>query len=143
MYILNPSGHDMSKKIYLRPFGRNMWLPFRCTSHSPTDPFFTLKPLKTWTWKFGRNSKTQIAMKLKNSNVDKIKKIRLWQNSKTQIVTKLEANKKTQKLKLWWNSKTQTVTKLKLRQMSIDEEEKLKGYFSENILTPWQPMRCS
>jgi hypothetical protein len=45
-------------------------------------------------------------MKLKNSNCDEIEKLKLWWNSKTEIVTKL-------KLKLLQNSKTQIVTKLK------------------------------
>ena len=41
--------------------------------------------------------KTQIVTKLKNSNCDKIQKLKLWQNSncdkthKTQIVTKTDA----------------------------------------------------
>ena len=55
-------------------------------------------------------------MKPKNSNSDKTQKLKLWQNSKTQIGTKLK------KIKLWQNlicdnnsncDKTQIVTKLK------------------------------
>ena len=39
----------------------------------------------------------------------------MWQNSKTEIVTKLNNSKcdKTQKLKMWQNSKTEIVTKPK------------------------------
>ena len=58
--------------------------------------------LKLW-W----NSKTQILMKLKNSNCDETKK--------TQIVMKLKKSNcdETQQLKLRWNSKTQIMMKLK------------------------------
>ena len=56
-----------------------------------------------------------------NSNCDKTQKLILWQNLQIQIVTKLE----------WW-------------QISIYKRTKtLRGSFSKNILTPWQPMRCS
>ena len=54
--------------------------------------------------------------KLQNSNSDKTPKLKLWQNSKSLIVTKPK-----KKLNLWRNSncdKTQTVTKLKLWQNS-------------------------
>ena len=66
--------------------------------------------------------KTQIVMKLKNSNGDKTQKLKLWQNSKTQIVTKLKNsncdNLKTQivttEILTKQNyDKTQVVTKLK------------------------------
>ena len=110
-------------------------------------------------------------MKLKNSNCDETQKLKWWQNSncdqaffffyKTQIVTKF---------RLWQNSKcdtTQILTKLKnsncdkTQKLKLDKTQKLKlwpnlndksqfmtkdiikGYFSKNILTPWQPMRCS
>ena len=43
----------------------------------------------------------------KNSNCDKTQTFKLWQNSKTQIVTELKKNK------LWQNTKTQIVTKFK------------------------------
>ena len=45
---------------------------------------------------------------------------------KTQIVTKLKNSNhvKIQKLKLWQNSETQIFTKLKIWQISIYEEEK-------------------
>ena len=61
--------------------------------------------------------------KLKNWNWDQTQKVLMWQNSKTQIVTKLKKENcdktqnlncdKTQKLKLRQNLKTQIVTKLK------------------------------
>ena len=64
--------------------------------------------------------KTQVVMILKNSNRDETQKLKLWWNSKTQIVTKLKSwqNSKTQiltklTLKLWWISKTQILMKLK------------------------------
>ena len=55
------------------------------------------------------HSKTQIVIKFKNSNCDETQKVKLWINSRTQIVTKKEEKK-------WQNSncdKTQNVTKLK------------------------------
>ena len=59
------------------------------------------------------HQKTQSVKKLKKSTCDK-KKLKLWQNS-TQMVTKLKISRcdKTKKLKLRQNSKTQIVTKLK------------------------------
>ena len=63
------------------------------------------------------NSKTQNVIKLKNSkfelggghaphgSCDQTETLKLWQNSMTQIVTKLKNSygDKTQKLKLWQN----------------------------------------
>ena len=109
-------------------------------------------------------TQTQIVMNPNNSKCDEIQKLKLWQNSncdKFQIVTKLKLYKnsncdktwklknsnceeKNQKLKFWQNSKTWIVTKLESWQISSYEEKLiLKGSFSKNILTPWQPMRCS
>ena len=69
--------------------------------------------------------------KLDNSNCDETQKLKLWQNSKILIVTKLKTQivtklknwncyksqklncDKTQKLKMWPNYKTEIVTKLK------------------------------
>ena len=63
-------------------------------------------------------------MKLKNSNGDETQKLKLWSNSKTQIlikknlktwiVMKLKNSNcdETQNLKLWQNSKAQIMTKL-------------------------------
>ena len=64
--------------------------------------------------------------------------LRLWQNSRTQIMT-------TQKLKLWQNfKKIKLWKKLEIWQISIYEDKnKFKGSFSKNIVTPKQPMRCS
>ena len=52
---------------------------------------------------------------LKNSNFYKTRKIKILQNSKTQIVTKLKKlnGNKIQKIKLWQNSKNLIVTRLK------------------------------
>ena len=63
--------------------------------------------LKLWS-----NSKTQIVAQLKNLNCDKFQILKLWQNSNfdrtlTRIVTKL-------KLKLWPNSNFDPTQKLKL-----------------------------
>ena len=64
--------------------------------------------------------------KLKKSNCDKTQKIKLWQNSKNQIVTKLKNQiVTTQKLKSWQNSKTEIVTKLK---NSNGDKTKKKNY---------------
>ena len=55
-----------------------------------------------------QNLKTQIVTKLKNPNCEKLKK--------TLILTKLKksnCDKTNKKTKLWQNSRTQTVTKLK------------------------------
>ena len=67
---------------------------------------------------------SQIEPKLKNSNCD---------NSKMT----------TQELKLWQNSKTEIATKLELGQSQLEKNKTLKVSFSKNILTPWQPMGCS
>ena len=50
--------------------------------------------------------KTQIVMKLKNSNCGEAQKPKLGLNSKTYLWMKL-------KFKSWWSSKTQIVAKLK------------------------------
>ena len=62
--------------------------------------------------------KTQIMTKLKKLKLT-TQKLKLWQNSKTQIVREKKSPKlensnwdKTQKLELWQNSKIQIVTKL-------------------------------
>ena len=93
-------------------------------------------------WQNSYCDKTQIVKKLKswekikNSNVTKL---RLCQNSRTQIIT-------IQKLKLWqnlknWNwEKTRNMTNLNLCKIY---EKTGKGCCSKNILTPWQPMRSS
>ena len=38
----------------------------------------------------GKNQKNQIVTKLKKSNCDKTQNLKLWQNLKTQILTKLK-----------------------------------------------------
>ena len=67
-----------------------------------------IKKLKLW-W----NSKTQIVMKLKNSNCDKTQKLKLWRNLKP---------------KLWWISNTQIV--MKLKNSNCDEIQKLKMWWN-------------
>ena len=113
--------------------------------------------------------KTQIVAKLKTSNYSNFyetQKLKLWQNSKTPIVTNLKnlIYDETQKLTLWQNSLIQIVTKLKnsncdhTQKLNIVtkinsncvKSQKLKlwqnltvvivKYFS---LTHWQPVRCS
>ena len=88
--------------------------------------------------------------KLKNSHCEKTQKLKLWQNSKTQIVA-------TQKLNFWQNSKTQIVTKLKIKLWQCSKTQmvtKLKHSNSDKTLwvfefchtsTPWQPTnsQCS
>ena len=77
-------------------------------------------------------------MKLKHSNYDK--KLKLWQNSRTQIVMQL---------KWWQNSKTQIVTKLKKNQIVTklkkksycDKTQKLK-MGSKKIVELWQNLSC-
>ena len=70
-----------------------------------------------------QNSITEILTKLKNSNCDenfdKNQKLKLWQKSKTQIVTKLKNLN-------FYNSKTQIVTKLK--KLNCDKTKKLKSW---------------
>ena len=79
--------------------------------------------------KFWINSKTQIVKKklkksnddkTQNSNCDKTQKTKLWWNSITHIVMKLNNSNcdETQKLKLWQNSK------LKLWRKNLNYEEK-------------------
>ena len=116
----------------------------------------TNRKLKLW-----QDSKTQIVTKLKmwqNSSCDKAQietKLKLWQNynyeknykcDKTKIVTKLINSNydKTPKLKLWQNSKLKLWQNLKYDKSQVMKIKKtLLGSFSKNILTPWQPMRCS
>ena len=50
---------------------------------------------------------------------------------------------KTQKFQLWQISKTQIVTKLELWQLWFIRNNNFKGSFSKNLLTPWQPVKCS
>ena len=66
---------------------------------------------------------------LKNLNCDKTQigtKFKLWQNSNCH---------KTQTLKLSQN--------LNYDESQFVKKKTLKGYFSKNILTTWQPMKCS
>ena len=80
--------------------------------------------LKLWS-----TLKTQIVIKLKNLNCDKIKKkLKLWSNSKTQMVTNLYLwqNSSCDKTQHWQSlicDKTQVVTKLKLWQNSNCEKK--------------------
>ena len=56
-----------------------------------------------------------------NSNCDKTQKLNLWQKKK--------------QVKLWQS--------LKYDQSQFLKNKTLKGAFSKNILTPWQPIKCS
>ena len=82
-------------------------------------------------------------MKLKNSNCDKTQKHKLWQNSITQIVIKLNSNgDKTQKLNLWQLKKskcdkTQLVTKLNMWQNSTCDKTPIL-----TKLKLWQNSSC-
>ena len=77
------------------------------------------------------NTKTQIVTKLKNSNYDKTKKkmwqLKLWQNTK---------------IKLWQNSKT-VATVAVVHCPAAVMTAVIVTSFSNNSLTPRQPMRCS
>ena len=70
-----------------------------------------LKWWQTQKLKLQQNSKTQIVTKLKNSDCDKLK---LWHNSKSQNVTQLKKSNcdKTQKIKLRQNSNLDKTQKL-------------------------------
>ena len=76
--------------------------------------------------KFSR-CKQSLVTNLKNSNCDKVQKLKLWHNSKTCIVTKLNSNlDKTQKV---------TTQKVKLWQIinsKVGYTERLWIFFSEN-----------
>ena len=74
--------------------------------NSNCDKSQVMTKLKLWEGKQHKNlkfDKTQVVMKLNNSNDDKTQKLKMWQNSKTHIVTKLENSNydKTQKFKFW------------------------------------------
>ena len=101
-----------------------------------------------------QKAKTQNVTKHKNSECDKLQKLRMWQNpqfDETQNVTKLKKIKmrqlknpncgKTQKLQMWQNSITENVTKLnnsnwdktkknqyvaKLKNLNLGKTQKLK-----------------
>ena len=62
--------------------------------------------MKTQKHKLWQNSKTQVMTKFKNSKCDETQKQKLWQNLETQIVTKPK------KIKLRYNTKTQVKTKI-------------------------------
>ena len=88
--------------------------------------------------------------KLKNSSCDKnqnVTKLKLWQGSKTQIVTILKNSncKKKKKLKNSNCDKTQIqiVATLKTQILATQFLTKLKQYFGKNNLTLRQPMRCT
>ena len=111
---------------------------------SNCDKTQTVTKHKMWQLKLWRNSKTQIVTKLKpwqnskcdNSNWDQTQKLKLQENSTTQMMTKLKkSNCDNSKLKLWQN--------LYYDKFQFMTRDTLKGSFSKNFLTPWQPMRCS
>ena len=95
-----------------------------------------------------QNSKTQFVTKLKKkSRCYKTQEHRLRQNSKSQIVTKPKNSifDRTPKLKLLERKKTQLKLwqKLKYDKSPFMQKKILTGSFIKNILTPWQPKRCS
>ena len=119
----------------------------------PTTFFFTKKLLnkftffsqkktffKLFSFKNFFHQNTQNAKIHKISNCDKTKNLKLWWNSKSQILMKPKNSNcdETQKLKLWWISNTQIVTKLKnsfcdenqivmkLKNSNCDETPKVK-----------------
>ena len=85
--------------------------------------------LKLW-----QNSQSQIVTKLKNLNHDSNQKLKVWQNSNCA---------KTEKLKLWQTSKTQifTTQSPKLGQNSNYEEEKKTQILTTKKLKLWQKSR--
>ena len=99
-----------------------LWQNSICEEKSSCEKTLVTK-LKLWEEK---NSKTQ--------NMTQLKFLQIW---KTQIMTKLNTSHcdKTQKLKLWQN--------LNYDNSRFMKNKNLKGSFRQNILTPWQPMRCS
>ena len=71
----------------------------------------------------------------KRSNWDKTKKLKLWQNSKTQIVTKVK------KIKLWQNSKTKIVTVVIVKVVTVAVlTAVIVTSFSKDNLKPQQAM---
>ena len=88
--------------------------------------------------KLRQNSTSQIVTKLNNSNCDKTQ-LKLWQNSENLIFTKL---------KLWEKKKKKIVIKLKTSNCDtaqfitkLNIWQNFKKNIIMNNLTPWQPMR--
>ena len=92
--------------------------------------------------------------KLKISNCDNTQKLKLWQNLIIKIVTKLRnpncVKLNTQIVTQLKNSNCDTTKKLKLWQnlnygqsWFMKNKNTLRGSIRQNILTHWQPMRCS
>ena len=84
-------------------------------------------PASVFWW----NSKSQMAIKLKNSSCDDTQKLKSWWNSKTEIVMKLKNSNcdKTQILTKLKNSnfdKTHTQIVMNLKNSNSDETQKLK-----------------
>ena len=73
---------------------------------------------------------TKLKLWEKNTQTQNVTNLKLWQNWRTQIVTKL----KNSNVDKTWN-----MTNFNLRR----RKKTLKASFSKNILTPWQPMGCS
>ena len=68
-------------------------------------------------------------MNLKNSKFDETQKLKLWWNSKIQIVMKLKKiNCDELKTQMWWKSKTSIL--MKLKKSNCDETEKLKVWWN-------------
>ena len=86
-----------------------LWKNSNLNFDNPKTQIVTTQKLKLW-----RNSKTQIVTKLKNSNCagKKNSNLKFWPLKISNCDKTQNSNcGKTQKLKLWQNSKTQIVTK--------------------------------
>ena len=95
-----------------------MWRNSNCDITQIVRRQKKLKNPKCDKTQMATNSRTQILKTLETQIVSKIQvvmKLKLWFNSKAQIVIRLENSKgdETQNTKLWQNAKTQFVPKLK------------------------------
>ena len=93
-----------------------------------------------------------------NSKCDKTKKLKAWQKSKTQNVTKVENSKyekiktlkceKTEELKMWQHPKTQDVTKLqtqnvtKLQNLKCDKTKNLSMSETKSKIKMWHKLKA-
>ena len=100
--------------------------------------------------KFSKSDKTKkikFTLIKKNFNYDPTQKLKLWQNSKTQIMTKLNnsnCDKNRRKLSQDSHSncaKTETQIVTKLKNKFSDKTQ--THYFGENHLTPQQLIICT
>ena len=106
LYHLSSHHQDWYLLKYLGLFDESQILVSRLKSwtlklwwNSTTQNCDVTQQLKLW-W----NSKSQMVMKLKNSNRDEAQKLKLWWNWNNKIVMKLKNSNcvETEKLILWW-----------------------------------------